>query len=29
MVKLTPDLILCAAQYTNAIKDRELDLRGN
>lgn len=28
MVKLTPDLVSEAAQYTNAIKDRELDLRG-
>ncbi|UYV81118.1 SNRPA1 [Cordylochernes scorpioides] len=28
MVKLTPDLIEQSAQYTNPIKDRELDLRG-
>ena len=28
MVKLTPDLIANAAQYVNAVKDRELDLRG-
>ena len=28
MVKLTPDLIVNAAQYTNPVKDRELDLRG-
>ncbi|KAL3308201.1 U2 small nuclear ribonucleoprotein A' [Cichlidogyrus casuarinus] len=28
MVKLTPEIIEHAFQYTNAIKDRELDLRG-
>ncbi|XP_053573565.1 U2 small nuclear ribonucleoprotein A' [Bombina bombina] len=28
MVKLTADLIEQAAQYTNAVRDRELDLRG-
>lgn len=28
MVKLTPDLIEQAAQYTNPVRDRELDLRG-
>ena len=28
MVKLTADLIYGAAQYTNAIRDRELDLSG-
>ncbi|KAM4746929.1 U2 small nuclear ribonucleoprotein A' [Rhinophrynus dorsalis] len=28
MVKLTADLIELAAQYTNAVRDRELDLRG-
>ena len=28
MVKLTPELIEQAAQYTNPIRDRELDLRG-
>ena len=28
MVKLTPDLIYNANQYTNPVKDRELDLRG-
>lgn len=28
MVKLTPDLIEQCTQYTNAIRDRELDLRG-
>lgn len=28
MVKLTADLILQAAQYLNAIRDREIDLRG-
>lgn len=29
MVKLTADLILGAAQFTNPIRERELDLRGN
>ncbi|EDV22526.1 uncharacterized protein TRIADDRAFT_28604 [Trichoplax adhaerens] len=29
MVKLTADLIAMAPQFTNAVKDRELDLRGN
>ena len=28
MVKLTPDLVLGAAQYLNPCRDRELDLRG-
>lgn len=28
MVKLTAELIEQAAQYTNAVRDRELDLRG-
>ena len=28
MVKCTPDLIECAGQYINPIRDRELDLRG-
>ena len=28
MVKLTVDLIAGAAQFTNTVKDRELDLRG-
>ena len=28
MVKLTVDLIQGAAQFTNTVKDRELDLRG-
>lgn len=28
MVKLTAELIEMAAQYTNAVRDRELDLRG-
>lgn len=28
-MKLTADLILQSAQFTNALKDRELDLRGN
>ncbi|XP_056427755.1 U2 small nuclear ribonucleoprotein A' [Hyla sarda] len=28
MVKLTSDLVEQAAQYTNAVRDRELDLRG-
>ena len=28
MVKLTVDLIQGAGQYTNPVKDRELDLRG-
>lgn len=28
MVKLTADLIAMAPQFTNAVKDRELDLRG-
>ena len=28
MVKLTADLIYGAAQYTNAIRERELDLSG-
>ena len=28
MVKLTPELIEQAAQYTNPVRDRELDLRG-
>ena len=27
-MKLTADLILQSAQFTNALKDRELDLRG-
>ena len=27
-MKLTADFILQCAQYTNALKDRELDLRG-
>ena len=27
-MKLTADLILQSPQYTNALKDRELDLRG-
>nr|CAA10271.1 U2 snRNP-specific A' protein [Homo sapiens] len=27
MVKLTAELIEQAAQYTNAVRDRELDLR--
>lgn len=29
MVKLTPDLIQKSLQYTNPVKDRELDLRGS
>lgn len=29
MVKLSAELIEQAAQYTNPIRDRELDLRGN
>ena len=28
MVKCTPDLIECAGQYINPVRDRELDLRG-
>ena len=28
MVKLTPELIEQCAQYTNPVRDRELDLRG-
>ena len=28
MVKLTPELIEQSAQYTNPVRDRELDLRG-
>ena len=28
MVKLTAELIEQSAQYTNALRDRELDLRG-
>lgn len=28
MVKLTPELIQQSAQYTNCVKERELDLRG-
>lgn len=28
MVRLTADLIEQSAQYTNAVRDRELDLRG-
>ncbi len=28
MVKLTPDLVYGAAQYTNPCKERQLDLRG-
>lgn len=28
MVKLTAELIEQAAQYTNPVRDRELDLRG-
>lgn len=28
MVRITPELIENAIQYTNAISDRELDLRG-
>ena len=28
MVKLTPDLVIGAAQYLNPCRDRELDLRG-
>ncbi len=28
MVKLTPELIETCAQYTNPVRDRELDLRG-
>ena len=28
MVRLTPDLIVGAAQYLNPCRDRELDLRG-
>lgn len=28
MVKLTAELIEQAAQYTSAVRDRELDLRG-
>jgi len=28
MVKLTPDLIQQSMQYTNPVRDRELDLRG-
>jgi hypothetical protein len=28
MVKLTAELITTAAQYTNPLKDREIDLRG-
>jgi len=28
MVKLTAELIEQSAQYTNAVRDRELDLRG-
>ena len=27
-MKLTADLILQSPQYTNALRDRELDLRG-
>jgi U2 small nuclear ribonucleoprotein A' len=27
-MKLTPELIEQAAQYTNPVRDRELDLRG-
>jgi hypothetical protein len=27
-MKISADLILQCAQYTNAVKDRELDLRG-
>ena len=29
MVRLTADLIEQSAQYTNPVRDRELDLRGN
>jgi hypothetical protein len=29
MVRLTADLILNAAQYTNPVRERELDLRGS
>ena len=29
MVKLTAELIYGAAQYTNPVKERELDLSGN
>lgn len=29
MVKLSAELIEQAAQYTNPVRDRELDLRGN
>ena len=29
MVKLTTDLIEQSPQYTNPLKDREIDLRGN
>ena len=29
MVKLTPDLIEQSFQFTNPVRDRELDLRGN
>jgi len=28
MVKLTPELIEQAGQYSNPLRDRELDLRG-
>ena len=28
MVKLTPELIEQAIQFTNPVRDRELDLRG-
>ena len=28
MVRLTADLVLCSPQQLNALKDRELDLRG-
>ncbi len=28
MVKLTPELIEQCVQYTNPVRDRELDLRG-
>lgn len=29
MVKLTAEMIEQAAQFTNPVRDRELDLRGN
>ena len=29
MVKLTQDLIILSPQFTNALKEREIDLRGN